>query len=182
MNGFTPPALISGYSRVMDWTSIDATGLSERTVDFSSGRKVIVVERTGKKSTTFDSSKANPGLWLAFPNNNCLMQGSNVHEEIADHEVISGYRTVKLTTNFGGGSRMTRWLALDHGCARLQDRWDWQDGQVSEKRLLSMTAGEPIIALYDEPAQFEEVSYSNLLGPSATSQDSYYYSHRPLNQ
>lgn len=177
-------AVRSDGSRVMYSTSIDPAGLAERTIDFSSGRKVIVMERIRKKSTTFDSSKANPGLWLVYASNNCLMQGSDLQEEVADHEVIGGYRTVKLSTNFSSGSKMTRWLALDYGCALVQDRFEWQDGQASEKKLLSMTTSEPMTALFDEPAQFDEVSYSNLLslGPSATSQDSYYYSHRPPSQ
>ena len=36
---------------------------------------------------------------------------------------------------------MTRWLALDYGCAPLREKAEWNDGQASEKRLVSLAPG-----------------------------------------
>jgi hypothetical protein len=178
-------AVRSDGSRASDMTSDDPAKLSERILNFSSGKKILIMERDHKKSTTFDRTRGNPARWLANPSDNCTIRESDIHQEVLGEEVVNGYRTVKLTSKLGEGLA-TQWLALDYGCALVKDRMEWQDGQTSEKKLVALIPGEPTASLFDDPAEFEEVSFSHLfpdLGSSASAgpQDFYYYSHRPPN-
>jgi len=162
-------------SRVMDSTSTNdpEKPFSERIVNFSSGEEMYVFENARRTSTTFDPTRT-PTRWLPDPRNNCLVQGSEAQQFVGE-EVVNGYRTAKLTTG-----PMTQWVALDYGCAAVKDRADWGNGESSEKRMVSLTLGEPSPSLFDEPAGFEEVPPSQLFPHSELdTQDKYYYSHRP---
>jgi len=128
---------------------------------------------TKRTSTTFDPTK-KPTQWLPDPRNNCLVQGSEAQQFVGE-EVVNGYRTAKLTAG-----PMTQWVALDYGCAAVKDRADWGNGESSEKRMVSLSLGEPSPSLFDDPAGFEEVPPSQLFPHSnLDTLDEYYYSHRP---
>lgn len=154
---------------------------SERILDFSSGKKMYVMQHLQLKTTTFDPAKNRPASWLRDSGNNCLISG--FQEKPEGEEVIGGYRTVKLT--YGP---IAQWFALDYGCALIKDRAEWPDGQTSEKRLVALIPGEPTQSMFDDPAGFEEVPFSRWIGPDphssgpdprSSARDAYYESHRP---
>jgi hypothetical protein len=161
-------------SRVIDsGTNDPEKPFSERIVNFSSGKQMYVFENARRTSTTFDPTR-KPTRWLPDPGNNCLVQGSEAHQFVGE-EVVSGYRTAKLTAG-----PMTLWVALDYGCAAVKDRADWGNGESSEKRMVSLSLGEPSPSLFDDPAGFEEVPPSQLFPHcKLDTLDEYYYSHRP---
>ena len=97
-------------SRVFFVTSSSPQELSsERIVDYSSGKKMYVLEHRQLKSTTFDPAHNKSTHWLRDPHNNCLLAGFD--EEVAGQEFVNGYRTVKLINKSGEGI-MTNWLAI----------------------------------------------------------------------
>jgi hypothetical protein len=145
----------------------------ERIISFSSGKQVYVFEKTRRTSTTFDPTRTST-RWLPDPHNNCLIQGTHAQQFVGE-EIVDGYRTAKLT-----GGPTTQWVALDYGCAPVKGQANWENGESSEKRLLSLIVGEPTPSLFDDPAGFEEVPPSQLFPDSKSDiQDKYYYSHRP---
>jgi len=162
-------------SQAMEMTSSDpARPSSERILDFSSGKKMYIMQRQQLKTTTFDPPKNLPAHWLRDSGNNCLISG--FQQKPDGEDVIGGYRAVKLT--YGS---TTQWFALDYGCALIKDRAEWPDGQMSEKRLVALIPGEPAPSLFDDPAGFQEGPPSRWLPPGASigAQDAYYESHRP---
>lgn len=169
-------AVRSDGSRAMESTSSDpASPFSERVLDFSSGRKMYVMQHLRLKSTTFDPARAIPSHWLADPRNGCLFSGSSLQQESLGEELVEGYRTAKVS--YGA---TTVWLALDYGCAMIKDRAEWPDGQASEKRLIALFPGEPSASMFDDPTGFQEVPPSRFLpGPYVETADAYYQSHRP---
>jgi hypothetical protein len=162
-------------SRAMEITSSSpASPSSERILDFSSGKETYIFHPQQLKSTTFDPAKYRAANWLRDAGNSCLISG--FPEKPDGEEVVEGYRTVKLTYE-----STTQWLALDYGCAPVKGRAEWPDGQMSEKRLVVLIAGEPSPSLFDDPAGFQEVPPSGWLPPVArrSGVDAYYESHRP---
>lgn len=161
-------------SRASEMTSSNpASPSSERILDFSSGKKMYIMQHQQLKSTTFDPARNIPAHWLPDSRNNCLVSGSPLQLEPGE-EVIGAYRAVKFT--YGA---TTQWLALDYGCALIKDRAEWPDGQMSEKRLVALIPGEPAPSMFDDPAGFQEVPFSRLFPfPGASTQDAYYESHR----
>ena len=163
-------------SRASEMTfSNPASSSSERILDFSSGKKMYIMQHQQLKTTTFDPAKNLAVHWLRDSGNNCLISGLPSLQKPDGEEVIDGYRAVKLTH----GST-TQWLALDYGCAPIKDRAEWPDGQASEKRLIALIPGEPSASMFDDPAGFQEVPPSRLFPvPNADKLDAYYESHRP---
>lgn len=152
---------------------------SERIIDYSSGKKMYVLEQKHLKSTTFDPARNKSTHWLRDPHNNCLLAGSDLREEVAGEEFVNGYRTVKLINKSGEGS-MTDWLAIDQGCALVKDKAEFTGGEASEKKLVELKVGEPSPILFEDPAGYEEVPFSRMFPqPNSTALDEYYYSHRP---
>jgi hypothetical protein len=162
-------------SRAIDVTSNDpGKPFSERILNFSNGQQVYILENVRLKSTTFDPVKHTTAHWLPDPLNKCLIQGSNV-QQVVGEEAVGGYRAVKLNSG-----PTAQWLALDYGCALIKDTADWGNGHVSEKRLVTLIAGEPSRSFFADPAGFEEVQPSCLFpGENSNAQDAYYYAHRP---
>ena len=164
-------------SRASEMTSSNpASPSSERILDFSSGKKMYIMQHQQLKTTTFDPAKNLPAQWLRDSGNNCLISG--FQQKPDGEDVVGGYRAVKLT--YGS---TTQWFALDYGCALIKDRAEWSDGQMSEKRLVALMPGEPSPSLFDDPAGFQEVPPSRLFpdrpNATATIEDAYYASHRP---
>ena len=56
------------------------------------------------------------------------------------------------------------WYALDVGCAMLQLRFEHEDG-LTVQNLASLVDGEPDPALFQLPADFQEVTPSGLYEP-----------------
>lgn len=165
-------------SRVIFATGSSPQGpFSERIIDFSSGKKMYLLEHEQLKSTTFDPAHNNSTHWLRDPHNNCLLAGSGLREEVAGQEVVNGYRAVKLINKSGEGT-MTNWLAMDQGCALVKDKAEFRGGEASEKKLVELKVGEPSPILFEDPSGYEEVPLSRMFG-APKSQDEYYYSHRP---
>ena len=150
---------------------------SERIIDFSSGKKMYVLEHKQLKSTTFDPAGNKSTHWLRDPHNNCLIAGFD--EEVAGQEVVNGYRTMKLINKSGEGT-MTNWLAIDQGCALVKDKAEFRGGEASEKKLVELRVGEPSPILFEDPAGYEEVPPSRMFFalPNSTAVDEHYYAHR----
>jgi hypothetical protein len=164
-------------SRAFEVTASNpASPSSERILNFSSGRKMYIMQHLRLKTTTFDPARNLSAHWLRDSGNNCLISG--FPEKPDGEEVIGGYRAVKLT--YGP---TTQWFALDYGCALIKDRAEWPDGQKSEKRLVALIPGEPAPSVFDDPAGFEEAPPSRLFPgrPNAIREDEYYSSHRPTD-
>jgi hypothetical protein len=165
-------------SRASEMTNTDpaSPSSSERILDFSSGKKMYIMQHQQLKTTTFDPARNLAAHWLRDPGDNCLISGLTPQEKPDGEDVIEGYRTVKLT--YGS---ITHWFALDYGCALIKERAEWPDGQISEKRLVALIPGEPAPSTFDDPAGFQEVPASRWLppGPNISAEDAYYESHRP---
>jgi hypothetical protein len=145
----------------------------ERILTFSSGKEIYIFEAKRKKSTTFNPSR-NPTNAIPDPRNDCKTPAV-VQEKFLGIEQVGKYRVAKIALG-----PVTRWLALDYGCAPLQEKAEWSDGRASEKRLVSLVSGEPSARLFSDPAGFQEVPPSVLFpSPSPTKQDAYYYKYRP---
>lgn len=161
-------------SRASECTGNPGSPSSERILDFSSGKRMYIWEPQQLKTTTFDPAKNVAAQWLRDSGNNCLVSG---FQETPDgEEVIDGYRAVKLTRGSGA-----HWFALDYGCALIKSRYEWPDGQKSEKRLVALIPGEPAPSMFHDPAGFQEVPPSRWLpsGANIGGADAYYESHRP---
>src|SRR6266567_5117463 len=148
-------------SRASEMTSSNpANPSAERILDFSSGKKMYIMQHQQLKTTTFDPARNVAADWLRDSGNNCLISG--FQEKPEGEEVIEGHRAVKLTDG-----PTTHWFALDYGCALIKDRAEWPDGQMSEKTLVALIPGEPAPSLFDDPAGFQEVPFSRWVPPDA---------------
>jgi hypothetical protein len=173
-------AIRSDGSRSIETMTGDLASPSyQRVLDFSSGKEMYIFSPRQLKTTMFDSSKIRAAYWLRDSGSNCLLPALAASERPEGEEVMNGYRTVKLTRG-----PATEWLALDYGCALVKDRYEWPDGQKSEKRLVALIPGEPAPSLFEDPAGFQEALPSRWLPPEAGIDardgfDAYYQSHRP---
>jgi len=137
---------------------------------------------------------------LRDPNGSCLFP-SNKREGFLGEEQLLGNRAAKTSV---GNS--TSWYALDHSCALLQQVWQWDDGAITEKKLLMLSFGEPEKSLFYVPDSFREVPPSQIAnGPNPDTRtccsgatpteaearrqrqdaaliklDKYYFDHRPI--
>jgi hypothetical protein len=162
-------------SRVFDMISVTPDKpFSERIIDFASGEQITIMEHKAKKSTTFDPVNHTPSKWVLDAGNNCLSTSTSIPQQSLGEEMVDGYRTVKIASGQG-----TRWHALDYGCALVKDRMEWSDGQVSEKKLVTLVPGEPSPSLFDDPNGFEEIPPSQMFSESSSRQEEYYQNHRP---
>lgn len=130
-------------------------GLWERILNFSSGRQAYILENKRQKTVTLAARGSS--AWLVDADNNCL--GPNSADHVGGIEQVEGYRTVKLVRGV-----LTRWLAVDYGCALVRERVESPDGSKSEKRLVSLTPGEPPTSLFNEPPDYPEAEPSVLFG------------------
>lgn len=125
---------------------------AQRNLDFPSGKHIVIVESAAKKSTIVN--EFGPPTWIRNPANNCVLLPI---EHYVGEETVSGYRTAKLVQG-----TVTRWLALDFGCALVKDIADWGEKGRNETRLVSLTSGEPSVDLFVDPVDFKEVPMSEL--------------------
>lgn len=184
-------AVRSDGSFVVRLAHKDETQATERTIYFASGIEVTINELAATKSTVLRKN-AKPYGWLRDPSSNCInsLAGeafTSPPEFFAGEERVAGHRTVKLTHD-----NVTRWLAVDYGCATVKDRADWGSQGYSEWNLVALIPGEPDPALF-EVEQYKEVSPSERVlgsgknrkqcGPETAELlrrlDEYYYRHRP---
>lgn len=142
---------------------------SQRLLEYSSGDQIETNEKTLTKSS-IKKPRHNAAERQRDPDSNCLnsMAGNPMTsppEKLLGEETISGYRTAKITSGI-----TTAWYALDYGCALVKDRWEFSATEISEKDLVSVTAGEPDPTLFDVPAHFREVTPSErIVGPQGES-------------
>lgn len=165
---------------------------SQRTIDFRTGEQATIDDIREIKSTTKDPAKASRApQWLPDPHSRCL--NSFTGEPILPGQVfigfenVSGYRAAKLQKG-----KITWWLALDHSCAMLKRRAEWDaNGQISERTLVSLTPGEPQAALFHAPQSYRELTPSEMFALNTSREaaeqrkaalakaDEWYQRHRP---
>lgn len=119
--------------------------------------------RSGVEVRVFDERRMKSSQVVGVipprtPSRKCALAGSQ--ERFLSEETLAGYRVARV----GQGPRSS-WYALDYGCSTIKEIFDWRDGRVSEKALMSLVNGEPTPALFDIPADYAEVSPSALLSP-----------------
>lgn len=185
-------AIRSDGSYVRRLTHTNPADGAERLVKFSSGIQVTINEFADTKSTIL--LNVNPARWQRDPNSKCInsFAGTPVTsppEVVSGEEMVAGYRTVKITRN-----NVTRWLALDYGCALVKDKIVFSGQEFSEHNLVALIPGEPETALFHVPAHIREVSPSERIkgydrigkncGPDCAKRlhkfDESYYKHRPV--
>jgi len=133
---------------------------SARTMFLASGIEVEINDFADTKSTT--ASNVNLAKLQRDPGSKCISTfagtpgHSTIPEYINGEEIVSGYRTVKITS----ADNLTWWFALDHGCATVKVRADWGSKGYSEKTLINLIPGEPDAALFNVPAWAKEVAPS----------------------
>jgi hypothetical protein len=195
-------AIRSDGSRVVQNTPIrnPANGV-ERIIMLASGTQVIINDLVNLKSTV--AMNINFATLQRDPSSKCMNSFAGkpffsthyVTETIQGEELVSGYRAIHIEASDG----ITRWLALDYGCAVLKERWDHGAGRgYSEHNLVTLIPGEPDAALFHVPANAKEVPPSELvkatylnhnncqepkcierLNERLRQQDKNYYSRRP---
>jgi hypothetical protein len=142
---------------------------SKRTIYFASGTVVEINDFTGAKSTTVP--KVKHAKLLGDPSSKCITSFDGIplarQQDIISEEVVAGYRTVKFTSN-----NLTRWFALDHGCAMVKFREDWGGRGYSEKNLIALIPGEPAATLFSVPEDDMEMTPSErILGRGKSPSD-----------
>ncbi len=161
-----------------DGSTVAGSVSKGRTIYFSSGLQVDTNDSDNTK-TSMIMPNHNPASWQRDPNSKCLnsFAGKPVSspETFLGEETIAGYRTVKITTGKTAEGVITKWYALDYGCARVKDRLDFSTTEFTEKELVALVAGEPDATLFDVPTHYREVPPSErILGPNKE--------HRPCNE
>ena len=138
---------------------------SGRGLYFSSGLHLSTDEIHNTK-TTMMNANPDPASSLRDPTSKCLnsLAGkpfTSPPETLLGEETIAGYRTVKIASDI-----ITKWHALDYGCALVKDRWDFSPTEFTEKELVALVGGEPDATLFDVPANYREVPPSeSMWGP-----------------
>jgi len=137
------------------------TADSERVVLFASGTEVAINELAETKSTKIMRQDTNPANWQRDPRSACVnsfsgRRASSLPETVVGQEIVDGYRTVKIRAN----DKVTWWFALDHGCAMVKSRMDFNEREFSEKFLVGLIPGEPDSMLFHVPKNAKEVSPS----------------------
>jgi hypothetical protein len=129
---------------------------SERTIQFASGQEIAVNERAKIKSTTRNIG-AHSARWQRDPASRCVNSFAgepmiSLNEVVQGEDVIDDYRAVRVIAD-----NVTRWYALDYGCAPIRDIADWGPGKgYSEHQLVSLTPGEPDPALFHVQSDMRE--------------------------
>jgi len=122
---------------------------------FASGDRVDIQD-TRKLVCTKPALRGAPGVAVSYrrnPTANCMTDG----ETALGPQTIGKYRAMGITSP---GHKI--WYALDHGCAMVRERFEFADGVVSEKTLLTLIPGEPDPALFEVPPTYTEVPPSVL--------------------
>ena len=137
---------------------------ARRSINFSSGIQVDTNESDNTKSS-MENRSAKPKSWQRDPDSKCLnaLDGTpfDPDQTLVGEETIAGFRTVKISSGV-----ITSWHALDYGCARVKDIWQFSPTEFTEKELVALNGGEPDAALFQVPAKFREVPPSErILGP-----------------
>lgn len=129
---------------------IDGQDVS-RFLEFSSKTHAIVKEFF--ESRSIEATSRTP--FIRDPNRSCVAT-----ESVIGEESVGLYRAVKVTK----GGR-TSWYSLEYGCALLREVWNHPNGEVSEKTLVSLIAGEPDPSLFHVPESYKEVPPSEIADP-----------------
>lgn len=137
---------------------------TRRALDFASGLKVDTNDLEHTKTSM--NRTANNKIRHRDPNSRCLnsLDGTafDSDQTLLGEETIAGYKTVKISSGI-----ITSWYALDYGCAKVKDIWQFSPAEYSEKELVALVGGEPDAALFDVPAKYREVPPSQrILGSS----------------
>jgi hypothetical protein len=153
-----------------------------RNVHLPGGLEIKMNDRAARKSTRRTRSQI-----FRSPAGHCTFETAG--EKLQGIENVAGYRAAKVTRPNVTEPRRTSWYSLDHGCALVGERFEWADGAVSEKILVSLVAGEPQDSLSVVPAHYTETAPSGLVpggeshSPAVhTAHDKWdedYYNHRP---
>lgn len=138
---------------------------ARRSLSFSSGLLVDTHDLDGTKSSRKDVN-SNPKRWQRDPVSKCLnsLDGEPFDSDqiLVGEETIAGFRTVKITSGI-----ITSWHALDYGCAKVKDVWQFGPNEFTEKELVALNGGEPEANLFEVPANYREVSPSErVMGPN----------------
>lgn len=151
-----------------------------RYIDFATGEHARIDEIEEMKTTFADSRRPTP---MRDPLSSCLngLDGKpfGTGEVLIGQDVSNGYRVAKIGDNWA-----VRLYAVDYGCAMIGSRVDFGNGNISDKKLVSLTPGEPQSLLFQVPDSYREVPYSTLFASNMSAErlrrfDEYYYSHRP---
>lgn len=137
---------------------------TRRSLSFSSGLQVDTNELENTKSSIANRT-SNPKRWQRDPNSKCLsaLDGTSFDSDqtLVGEETIAGFRTVKISSGI-----ITSWHALDYGCAKVKDIWQFGPTEFTEKELVALIGGEPDAALFHVPTKYREVSPSErIMGP-----------------
>ena len=138
---------------------------ARRSLNFSSGLQVDTHDLDGTK-TSRENLNSNSKRWQRDPGSQCMnaLDGEPFDSDqiMVGEETIAGFRTVKITTGI-----ITSWHALDYGCAKVKDVWQFGPNEFTEKELVALNGGEPEANLFQVPANYREVSPSErVLGPN----------------
>ena len=132
----------------------------ERHISFPSGLIVVINEKASIKTST-QYKEVSLASAVRDPASKCLNSFVNKPfqegETIEGEEMVSGYKTVRINNGRG----VLRWLALEHGCARIKDQIVWGPGEgKNETVLVSLVDGEPDSNLFEISGGLREVSPS----------------------
>lgn len=134
----------------------NAPSYGGRIVRFPTGERDYILDARQIKSSTL-MPQYSVAVAVRMPSAGCLQKG-DADEGI---EKIGSYGARKA---LHGG--VTTWLAVDYGCAMIKERWEFKDGEVSEKNLVALMQGEPARSLFEVGQTLTEVAPSAiLLGP-----------------
>lgn len=118
-----------------------------RLIDLASGEH-IAVQDTRRLKSTLPPSLSFAGRPRRDPNSNCAVNG----EPLLGLQNIGPFRSMGI-----GRAGHKAWYALDYGCALVGERFEFSDGAVSEKRLVTLFPGEPDPSLFMVPLSYTEV-------------------------
>lgn len=165
-----------------------------RLIWFASGLEVMTNDRLRLKSTI-----RKPGTSQhRDPRAGCTDPHAQ-NEKSSGEEIIAGYRSARVISIAGKPPQSrtsTTWYAVDHGCATIQSTLEFEEGSLSEWRLVTFVPGEPAATLYAISGDYKEGPPSALEGPSVVvatcgtecqerqrvrkqSRDAEYYKNRP---
>lgn len=135
----------------------NAPSYAGRVVRFPTGERDYILDGRQIKSSTL-MPQYSVAAAVRMPSARCLQNGDTDEGT----EQIGAYRAQKVFRGL-----VTTWFALDYGCAIVKERWEFKDGQVSQKNLVTLMQGEPSPSLFEVGKGLAEVAASNvLLGPN----------------
>ena len=176
-------AVRSDGARMLGW---DRHGggkaiISKRQIEFPDGRRIVIDDAKHIRSTVRDPQTVHPfGLYLD-PKASCLRRLDGLPENptpiLLWRGQTAGYRTVRVEDK---RSALVRWMALDYGCATIQQEIGLGGGQVSKQVLWKLEGGEPSNLLFEVSDSYQEVPPSQIVPTvNDAAHDEYYRKHRP---